>query len=102
MAGSAQSSSPRPGSTDKHTNSHNRWTNERGPLTTQCRGDAMYPILGAKEPQSVGRSCYYDSLEPEPTEAKRGGCFIGKWHAAKCCSPNACISGTSSAQTSWA
>jgi len=33
MAGSAQSSSSRPGSTDKHTNSHSRWTNERGPLT---------------------------------------------------------------------
>jgi len=33
MAGSAQSGSSRPGSTDSHANSHSRWTNERGPLT---------------------------------------------------------------------
>jgi hypothetical protein len=40
--------------------------------------------------------------EPGATVAKRGGRFIGKWHAARCCSPKARSSGTSSAHTSCA
>jgi len=51
MAGSAQSSSSRPGSTGKHTNSQSRWTNERGPFTHEQR----LPPCGAGRSQALLR-----------------------------------------------